>query len=64
MTRLTEKAKKNGNPRCWHCLNRFVYKKGGGFIFEEVVDPIGHVHRVHLDCLKKVLGDGVRKVSK
>jgi len=52
---ITQKALANGNPRCWHCLNRLVYKKGGGFKFEELVDPIGNTHRVHLDCLKPAL---------
>lgn len=60
---LSEKALKNGNPRCWHCLNRLMFKKGGGFIFVEVIDPIGNVHRVHKDCLKHVVGDGIKEVK-
>lgn len=53
----------NGSPLCWHCLRRLVYAKGGGFKFREVVDPLGHKHRVHIDCLEKALGDGVREVQ-
>jgi hypothetical protein len=60
---MTPKALKNGNPRCWHCLNRLVYRKGGGFNFRLVRDPIGAEHRVHIDCLPKVLGDGVVEVK-
>lgn len=60
---MTPKALANGNPRCWHCLNRLTYRKGGGFRFELVRDPIGSEHRVHLDCLQKVLGDGVKHVK-
>jgi len=59
----TPKALQNGNPRCWHCLNRLVYQKGGGFKFRLVRDPIGNEHRVHFDCLEKVLGDGVVAVQ-
>lgn len=59
---LSKKAIENGNPRCWHCLNRLVYKKGGGFKFRLVQDPIGATHRVHLDCLDKVIGDGIKEV--
>lgn len=45
-----------------HCLNRLVYKRGGGFTFALVRDPIGHEHRVHKDCLRYVLGDGIKEV--
>lgn len=60
---LSAKAIKNGCPRCWHCLNRLMFKRGGGFIFKEVIDGGGTKHRVHKDCLDKVIGDGVREVK-
>jgi hypothetical protein len=61
---MTPKAIANGNPRCWHCLNRLVYKKGGGFKFDLVVDPLGAEHRVHHHCVDDVIGDGVKRVPK
>jgi hypothetical protein len=60
---LTPKALANGNPRCWHCLNRLVYKRGGGFSFALVRDPGGTEHRVHHDCVRRVVGDGVKEVE-
>lgn len=59
---LTAKAIANGNPRCWHCLNRLVFKKGGGFNFALVRDRDGTKHRVHHDCVRRVVGDGVKAV--
>lgn len=59
---MTPKALANGNPLCWHCLNRLMYAKGGGFKFVLVRDPIGAEHRVHRDCLERVLGDGIKQV--
>lgn len=61
---MTPKAIANGNPRCWHCLRRLTYKKGGGFKFALVMDPIGAEHRVHLHCVDDVLGDGVKRAPK
>jgi len=61
---MTPKAIANGNPRCWHCLRRLMYKKGGGFKFALVVDPIGAEHRVHLHCVSEVIGDGVKVAPK
>ncbi len=56
---MTPAAIRNGNPRCWHCLNRLMYAKGGGFKFLLVRDGGGTEHRVHGQCLPRVLGDGV-----
>lgn len=60
-TGLTPKAIANGNPRCWHCLKRFVYRRGGGFIFDLVVARDGGEHRVHKDCVTAVCEDGHAK---
>lgn len=60
---MTPKAIANGNPRCWHCLNRLTYKKGGGFCFALVRDGGGAEHRVHKDCVSRVIGDGVKEVK-
>lgn len=61
---MTPRAIANGNPRCWHCLNRLTYKKGGGFRFSLVVDPLGAEHRVHLACVDQVIGDGIKVAPK
>lgn len=57
------KKLKNGCPLCWHCLNRLVFQKGGGFKFALVRDQLGTEHRVHLDCLARAVGDGVKEVA-
>jgi hypothetical protein len=54
--------KTGGVPFCWHC-NRQLMRKKGGFYFALVSDPDGHEHRVHKDCLRLVLGDGIREVG-
>lgn len=51
----TKKAMENGVPFCWHCMNRLVYRKGGGFKFSTLVDPVGNEHRVHVACLQLAL---------
>ncbi len=60
---LSAKAIKNGCPRCWHCLNRLMFKKGGGYSYREVTNADGTVHRVHAQCLEAVLGDGIKEVK-
>lgn len=60
---MTPKAIANGNPRCWHCLNRLMFKKGGGFTFKLVRDGGGTEHRVHIACLPYAIGDGVTEVK-
>lgn len=60
-TRPTAKAIANGNPLCWHCLKRFVYKRGGGFNFALVADRGGVEHRVHHACVTQVCEDGHAK---
>lgn len=53
-----------GNPKfCWHCSKQLQRAKGKGlglFYFRTVIDPQGTEHRVHNDCVKHVVGDGVK----
>jgi hypothetical protein len=55
---------KDGGPSfCFHC-NRQLVRIKGGFIFEELADPLGNRVRVHKDCLQLAVGDGYRHVPK
>jgi hypothetical protein len=57
------KAYKDGGVSiCWHCRNQLVRVRSG-FLFAQVRDPIGNVNRVHLDCLRFVVGDGYTEVK-
>lgn len=49
-----------GATLCWHCGRHLTWAKGGTVKYATVVNPIGQEQRVHLDCAKKVVGDGVR----
>lgn len=55
--------KTGGVSQCWHCSRQLVRIKGG-FIYAEVKDPLGNVMRVHKDCVKLAVGDGIREVVK
>lgn len=47
---------------CWHCSKRLQRAKGKGlglFYFRTVVDQDGVLHRVHGDCVARVIGGGV-----
>lgn len=52
-----------GATLCWHCLKHLVWAKGGTVKFSLVVDAGGTQHRVHMDCVRRVIGDGVREVK-
>lgn len=52
--------KDGGIPFCWHCSRQLVRIKGG-FIFANVIDPAGVLHRVHKDCIAHVIGDGIKE---
>ena len=43
---------------CWHCQRQLLPKKGGGYYYATVVDPVGNKHRVHKDCLTRTIEDG------
>lgn len=47
---------------CWHCSKQLVRVKGG-FIFALVEDPVGNRMRVHKDCVRSVVGDGIKEVK-
>lgn len=57
------KSKFEGSRRCWHCGRQLMTKKGGGYTFATVKDQIGNISRVHKNCVKKAIGDGVREVK-
>lgn len=54
--------KDGGVPFCWHCGKQLVRIKGG-FKFALVVDQDQNEHRVHKDCVKQVVGDGVKELK-
>lgn len=64
---MTSSAKKlaDGVPLCWECGSRFMYKKGGGFVFSTVRDRALVEHRVHVSCVEPAVrtGDGVKAVA-
>jgi len=43
---------------CWHCQRKLLPKKGGGYYFASVEDPLGNNHRVHKDCLAESIREG------
>jgi len=57
-----KRVKYTGVKSCWHCGNRFRTKKGGGYTFATIRDPIGAELRVHKDCVRNVIGDGYTEV--
>lgn len=52
-----------GARKCWHCGRQFRTKRGGGYTFAIVKDPIGNELRLHKDCVRHVVGDGYQEVS-
>lgn len=52
--------KTGGVSFCWHC-NRQLVRIKGGFRYATVVDPLGYEHRVHIDCVKHAVGDGIKE---
>ena len=49
---------------CWHCnrqLQRAPGKGKGLFYFSLVVDQANNQHRVHQQCVRQVVGDGVKE---
>lgn len=57
------KFKTGGVSQCFECQKQLVRIKGG-FLFDEVTDPLGNVSRVHKQCLKLAIGHGYRAKSK
>lgn len=56
---MARNFKDGGVPFCWHCSSQLVRVKGG-FLFAIVIDQSGIEHRVHKDCVSRVVGDGVK----
>lgn len=52
--------KTGGVSQCWHCSRQLVRIKGG-FKYAELIDVLGNVMRVHKDCVKQAIGDGVKE---
>lgn len=56
-----------GGPTfCWHC-NRQLQRVEGEkykFYYVTVEDPIGHTHRIHMDCLEESVAAGNRLKGK
>lgn len=48
---------------CWHCNRQLMYKtgKGAGQYFAQVIDQIGNIHKVHINCVKAAAVDGVKE---
>jgi hypothetical protein len=53
--------KDGGIPFCWQCGRQLVRIKGG-FIYANVIDQDGVIHRVHKDCVQFVIGDGIKEL--
>lgn len=45
---------------CWHCNRQLVRKKGGGFKYTLLKDPIGNEMRVHKDCAKEAVDERIK----
>lgn len=63
MRSITKKSAGNGPSFCWHCMKQLQFKKGGGFYFSTLVDQLGNKHRVHMDCVRHAIGDGVKELK-
>lgn len=60
---MSPQQRDTGPSFCWHCRNQLMRRKGGGFIFRLVQDPMGHQHRVRQSCLPDAVGDGIKAVQ-
>ena len=50
---------KDGGPSfCWHCNKQLMLMKGGVFSYGRVVDRAGVEHRVHKQCVSRVVAEG------
>ena len=55
--------KSSGPSFCWHCMKQLQLKTGGGFHFTLLQDQIGNVHRVHKNCVRHAIDDGVKEIK-
>ena len=59
---MARKFTTGGISTCFHCGKQLVRIKGG-FIFGHIVDPDGHIIRVHKDCLDQAVGHGYKRAA-
>jgi len=59
---MSRTFKDGGVPFCWHCSKQLMRKRGG-FHFVIVIDQDHRQHRVHHDCVDRVIGDGVKRLE-
>lgn len=52
------KFKDGGVSFCWHCNKQLMLMKGGVFSYGRVVDKAGVEHRVHKQCLPRIVAEG------
>lgn len=45
-----------GSRFCWECGKKLMTKRGGGYTYKLVQDPLGNPHRVHLNCPERFNG--------
>lgn len=58
---MKHKNFKTGGPSvCFHC-DRQLVRIVGGFIYALIQDPVGHLVRVHKDCVKHIVGNGYKE---
>lgn len=52
--KLKHKVKWVGSKHCWECGRMLQLKKGGGYYFKELKDPLDNTHRLHIVCYKRI----------
>lgn len=60
---LPDSSPFRGPSFCWQCFRDLMKKKGGGYFYAVVTDPVGGKHRVHHDCVKAAVADGARETE-
>lgn len=51
-------------PRvCWFCGKKLQLKRGGGYHYATIKDPIGNELRIHLACTQQAIGNGYIEVK-
>lgn len=53
---------RDGPTFCWHCGGKLQQARSGAWLYRQVRDPLGHLHRVHGVCLPDAVGDGIEEV--
>lgn len=55
-------SKWTGSCRGRYCGKQLQCKRGGGYHFATIKDPIGNELRTHKDCVKRATGNGFIEV--